>query len=123
MNVLRHHLQYNGAQCVDSLSEFSSPSIPKTGQGLYVMVPYKTPTSEVPSTDELAFECEVVTDMWLERCLDARTLVPPEAHVASTPFQKIPIPGKPCSTQTWKIGTDSPRVHGNEDLLYGICAH
>jgi DNA replication regulator DPB11 len=58
------------------------------------MVPYKTPRSEIPSTDDLAFECEIVTDMWLERCLDARTLVPPESHVASTPFPKFPIPGE-----------------------------
>ncbi|CAL5870835.1 uncharacterized protein PFLUO_LOCUS5076 [Penicillium psychrofluorescens] len=100
--VLRHHLQFNGAQLVDSLSEFSRPSIPKTGRGLYIMVPYKTPRSEIPSTDDMAFECEIVTDMWLERCLDARTLVPPESHVASTPFPKFPIPGfsgmRICST-------------------------
>lgn len=66
------------------------------------MVPYKTPRSEIPSTDDMAFECEVVTDMWLERCLDARALVPPESHVASTPFPKFPIPGfsgmRICST-------------------------
>lgn len=87
------------------------------------MVPYKIPISEVPSTDELAFECEVVTDMWLERCLDARTLVPPEAHVASTPFQRIPIPGKSFSRQTKQLGTDLYRIRGNEDLLNRICAH
>lgn len=86
---------------MDTLNDFSRPSIPKTGQGLYIMVPYKTPRSDVPSTDDLAFECEVVTDMWLERCLDARSLVPPESHVASTPFAKFPIPGEffPCQTE------------------------
>ena len=66
------------------------------------MVPYKTPRSDIPATDDLAFECEIVTDMWLERCLDARALVPPEIHVASTPFPKFPIPGfsgmRICST-------------------------
>lgn len=93
MTILQEHLGYNGAQCVKSLSEFSSPSIPKTGHGLYIMVPYNTPRSKVPSTDDMAFECEVVTDMWLERCLDARALVPPETHVASTPFPKFPLPG------------------------------
>ncbi|KAJ5140256.1 hypothetical protein N7448_003664 [Penicillium atrosanguineum] len=102
MSVLRHHLQFNGAQCVETLSEFSRPSIPKTGQGLYIIVPYKTDISEIPSTDDLAFECEIVTDMWLERCLDARALVSPESHVASTPFPKFPLPGfsgmRICST-------------------------
>ncbi|KAJ5098673.1 hypothetical protein N7532_005674 [Penicillium argentinense] len=102
IGVLRDHLGYNGAQCVNSMNEFSSPSIPKTGQGLYMIVPYRTPRSEIPSTDDLAFECEVVTDMWLERCLDTKALVPPESHVASTPFPKFPLLGFPgmriCST-------------------------
>ena len=78
---------------MNSLSEFSSPSIPKTGQGLYIMVPFQTPMSEVPSTDDMAFECEVVTNMWLEKCLHARSLVPPESYVPSIPFFRIPIPG------------------------------
>ncbi|QQK40420.1 BRCT [Penicillium digitatum] len=91
--VLREHLTYNGAQLVDSLNEFSSPTIPKTGHGLFIMVPYQTPTTAIPSTDEMAFECEVVTEMWLERCIDARAFVLPESHVASTPFPKFPIPG------------------------------
>ncbi|KAJ5107248.1 hypothetical protein N7456_003923 [Penicillium angulare] len=102
MGVLYRHLGFNGAQCVKSLSEFSRPSIPKTGQGLYIMIPYQTPRSEVPSTEEMAFECDVVTDMWLEKCLHARALIPPESHVASTPFPIFPIPGfagmRVCST-------------------------
>ncbi|KAJ5713092.1 uncharacterized protein N7483_010273, partial [Penicillium malachiteum] len=102
VGILHRHLDSNGAQCVESLAEFSRPSIPKTGQGLYIMVPYQTPRKEVPSTDDMAFECDVVTDMWLEKCLHARKLVPPESHIASTPFPKFPIPGLPgmrvCST-------------------------
>ncbi|KAJ5178176.1 uncharacterized protein N7500_000875 [Penicillium coprophilum] len=105
--VLREHLTYNGAKLVESLNEFSSPTIPKTGHGLFIMVPYQTPRSEIPSTDEMAFECEVVTEMWLERCIDARAFVPPESHVASTPFPRFPIPGFPelriCSTGFGRI--------------------
>ncbi|KAL4868075.1 hypothetical protein BDV12DRAFT_170310 [Aspergillus spectabilis] len=101
-NVLRNHLSYNGARLVDSMSEFSRPDIPKIGHGLYIIVPYKTPRSSVPSTDDLAFECEVVTDMWLERCLDAKTLVSPESHIANTPVSSFPVKGlsgmRICST-------------------------
>ncbi|GAQ09828.1 S-M checkpoint control protein rad4 [Aspergillus lentulus] len=101
-SVLRHHLSYNGAQLVSSLSEFSRPEIPKRGHGLYTIVSYKTPRSEIPSTDDLAFECDVVTDMWLERCLEAKALVPPESYIACTPLPVFPIPGfhgmKICST-------------------------
>ncbi|KJK68612.1 twin BRCT domain protein [Aspergillus parasiticus SU-1] len=93
-NVLRQHLSFNGAQLVSSLGEFSRPDIPKRGHGLYTIVPYKMPRAQVPSTDDLAFECEIVTDMWLERCLDAKALVPPESHIANTPIPRIPIPGK-----------------------------
>ncbi|KAL2838807.1 hypothetical protein BJY01DRAFT_32462 [Aspergillus pseudoustus] len=100
--VLREHLSFNGAQLVDSLSEFSRPDIPKTGDGIYIIVPYKTPQSQGPSTEDLAFECETVTDMWLERCLDAKTLVSPESHIANTPLPSFPINGlsgmKICST-------------------------
>ncbi|CAG8258125.1 unnamed protein product [Penicillium salamii] len=105
--VLREHLTYNGARLVDSLNDFSRPSIPKTGHGLFIMVPYQTPRSEIPSTDDMAFECEVVTEMWLERCIDARAFVPPESHVASTPFPDFPLPGFPemriCSTGFGRI--------------------
>ncbi|KAE8139901.1 BRCT domain-containing protein [Aspergillus pseudotamarii] len=106
-NVLRQHLSFNGAQLVGSLSEFSRPDIPKRGHGLYTIVPYKMPRAQVPSTDDLAFECEVVTDMWLERCLDAKALVPPESHIANTPIPRFPIPGfdgmKICSTGVSRI--------------------
>lgn len=104
---------------VVSLSEFSRPEIPKRGHDLYIIVPYTTPRTKVPSTDDLAFECEVVTDMWLERCLDAKALVLPESHVANTPLLRSPIPGmspahmiEPC-TNTYRFPWD-------EDLLYGV---
>ncbi|PYH43775.1 BRCT domain protein [Aspergillus saccharolyticus JOP 1030-1] len=106
-NVLRHHLSFNGAQLVGSLSEFARLDIPKTGHGLYTIVPFKMPKAQVPSTDDLAFECEVVTEMWLERCLDAKTLVPPESHVANTPIPSVPVQGfdglKICSTGFFRI--------------------
>ncbi|KAL4936662.1 hypothetical protein BDV06DRAFT_204574 [Aspergillus oleicola] len=92
-NVLRNHLSFNGAQLVSSLSEFSRPDIPKRGHGLYIIVPYKTTRSSVPSTDDLAFECDIVTDMWLERCLDTKTLVSPESHLANTPIPSFPVEG------------------------------
>ncbi|KAL4889606.1 hypothetical protein BDV59DRAFT_195574 [Aspergillus ambiguus] len=92
-NVLHHHLSFNGAQIIGSLNEFSRPDIPKRGHGLYIIVPYKMPRNKIPSTDDLAFECEIVTDMWLERCLDSKSLVPPESHVANTPVPSFPLKG------------------------------
>lgn len=79
---------------MNHLNDFSSHKFPKTGEGLYIITSHKIPRSEVPSTDDMGFDCEIVTDLWLERCLDSRTFVSPEAHVTSTPFPKLPIPGK-----------------------------
>ncbi|OJJ51068.1 hypothetical protein ASPZODRAFT_148431 [Penicilliopsis zonata CBS 506.65] len=102
VKVLSHHLEFNGAQLVASLSEFARPEIPKTGHGLYTIVPYKMPKSQIPCTDDMAFECEVVTDMWLEQCLDVKALVSPDSHVANKPFPRFPIAGfnglRICST-------------------------
>ncbi|KAJ9365999.1 nucleotide excision repair factor [Paecilomyces variotii] len=101
-SVLQQHLEFNGAQIVPSLNEFASPSIPKIGHGLYMIVPHKTKRSDIPSTDDMAFEVDIVTEMWLERCLDCRSFVPPESHVASTLINEFPIEGfrgmKICST-------------------------
>ncbi|EED22877.1 BRCT domain protein [Talaromyces stipitatus ATCC 10500] len=102
VDVLRHHLVVNGANLVQHLSDFSSHNIPKNGKCLYIISSYKIPRSEVPSTDDKGFSCEQVTDMWLERCLDANSLVSPEIHVMSTPFPHMPLKGfeglKICST-------------------------
>lgn len=91
--MLRQHLTFNGAQIVGSLNDFSHPDIPKTGHGLYIVVSHRIPRSQIPSTDDMAFECEVVTDMWLERCLDAKAFVSPESHVANMPVPVFPVPG------------------------------
>ncbi|QGA14226.1 hypothetical protein EYB26_001879 [Talaromyces marneffei] len=102
VDVLRHHLGVNGANVVQHLNDFSSSNIPKNGNSLYIISSYKTPRSDVPSTDDNGFSCELVTDMWLERCLDANTFVSPETHVTSTPFPHMPLKGfeglKICST-------------------------
>ena len=107
---------------VDSLIEFSRPAIPKTGHGLFIMVPYQTPRSEIPSTDDMAFECEVVTEMWLERCIDARAFVPPESHVASTPFPKFPIPGEILLVSIFD-SSNRLRISGNAHLLHWFWAY
>lgn len=76
------------------LNDFSSHDIPKDGESLYIIASYKIPRSEVPCTDDKGFSCKVVTDMWLERCLDTKALVSPETHVTSTPFPRLPLNGE-----------------------------
>lgn len=67
------------------------------------MVPFQTPRSQVPSTDDMAFECEIVTNMWLEKCLHAKALVSPDSYIPSIPFLTVPIPGKTTGATNVKL--------------------
>ena len=58
-----------------------------------MVVPYDLPRREIPRIDEDLEELEIVTDMWVERCLRRQAFVAPEAHITSTPFPRFPIPG------------------------------
>jgi hypothetical protein len=60
----------------------------------YILVPFNLPRTQIPSlNDDDDLEPEVVTDMWIEKCLHSKSFVPPEAHITSTPFPRFPIPG------------------------------
>lgn len=65
-----------------------------SGISSYILVPYNLPRKEIPSLeDEAESEPDVVTDMWIEKCLHSKSFVPPEADITSTPFPRFPIPG------------------------------
>ncbi|EER38764.1 BRCT domain-containing protein [Histoplasma capsulatum H143] len=95
------HLLSRDAQIVSSLSALAS-EVPMNGHATYILVPHNLPRSEIPSIDDLVIEPEIVTDLWIEKCLHNNALVPPEAHITSTPFPKFPIPAfqglRVCST-------------------------
>ena len=78
----------------DLLKEFSNPQTASAYDGVYIIVPHQLPRPQIPSTENLTLECKLVTEMWLERCLDAKSLVPPESHITNTPLPRFPIPGK-----------------------------
>ncbi|KAK2857284.1 hypothetical protein FQN49_004856, partial [Arthroderma sp. PD_2] len=59
---------------------------------LFMVVPFNMPRREIPGIDEDMDELEIVTDMWIERCLRSHAFIAPEAHITSTPFPKFPIP-------------------------------
>ncbi|PGH03559.1 DNA replication regulator DPB11 [Blastomyces parvus] len=99
--ILETHLISRDAQIVSSLNELAR-DIPATGPAMYILVPHNLPRSELPSIDDFVIEPEIVTDLWIEKCLHNNALVPPEAHITSTPFPKFPIPAfqglRVCST-------------------------
>ncbi|OJD13454.1 hypothetical protein AJ78_06088 [Emergomyces pasteurianus Ep9510] len=99
--ILETHLLSRGAQIVSTLRALVE-DIPITGPAIYILVPHNLPRSEIPSIDDFATEPEIVTDLWVEKCLHNNALIPPEAHITSTPFPKFPIPAfeglRVCST-------------------------
>ncbi|EEH15750.2 hypothetical protein PABG_05837 [Paracoccidioides brasiliensis Pb03] len=99
--ILETHLLSRGAQLVTSLSRLAGDTT-TNGPGMYVLVPYNLPRSEIPSLDDFVIEPQVVTDLWVEKCLHNNSLIPPESHITSTPFPRFPIPAfhglRVCST-------------------------
>ncbi|EFE41119.1 BRCT domain protein [Trichophyton verrucosum HKI 0517] len=86
--ILEVHLIAQDARISPSLDDLL-----KHNNQLFMVVPYDLPRREIPRIDEELDELEIVTDMWVERCLRSQAFVAPEAHITSTPFPRFPIPG------------------------------
>ncbi|KAK2748135.1 hypothetical protein FQN57_001259 [Myotisia sp. PD_48] len=96
--ILESYLLAHDATVSPSLDDLLKSN---DGDRTFMLVPFDLPQQNVNSQDE-EDELEIVTDMWIERCLHGQTFVPPEAHITSTPFPKFPISAfqgmKICST-------------------------
>ncbi|KAL1955407.1 hypothetical protein VTO42DRAFT_8563 [Malbranchea cinnamomea] len=93
VKILRSHLLSHDARIVSSLQELLDTSTNPSGTGIYILVPYNLPRSQMPSIDEdTEPHPEIVTDMWIEKCLHSHSFVPPESHITSTPVPRFPIP-------------------------------
>jgi DNA replication regulator DPB11 len=57
--------------------------------------------SDVPKAPQGSDYLEIVTDMWLERCLHCTECVDPRAHPTSAPFRIFPIPGMSNALPEW----------------------
>jgi DNA replication regulator DPB11 len=87
--VLRNVLKENGAFLVDSLIDMVM--LPHMFRGLFVIVPYSMPRTDIPSVETVLPTPRVVTDMWIERCLAYKAYLDPDEHPAATPVGKFPI--------------------------------
>ncbi|KAK2798625.1 hypothetical protein FQN50_008783 [Emmonsiellopsis sp. PD_5] len=94
--ILETHLLSRDAKIVPSRKALVGNTPADNSSNMYILVPYNLPRSKIPSIDDFEDELEIVTDLWIEKCLHNNSLVPPEAHITSTPFPKFPIPV--CST-------------------------
>jgi DNA replication regulator DPB11 len=89
--VLRNVLKENGAFLVDSLIDMVK--MPDMFRGLFVIVPYSMPRTDIPSVEAVLPTPRVVTDMWIERCLAYKAYLDPDEHPAATPVGQFPIDG------------------------------
>jgi DNA replication regulator DPB11 len=69
----------------------SRPAGENGSNGFYVVVPYTLPREDVPSCYE---DNEIVTEMWIERCMVANTTFNPRELIMCTPMPG-PFP-RPC---------------------------
>ena len=88
--ILRKCLVDNGAIVVDALME-KNAHLRIQNQPSFMIVPYNRSRSDIPSNGALGLGQRVVTDMWLERCLDHKTFEKPDDCPTSTPAPSFPI--------------------------------
>jgi DNA replication regulator DPB11 len=92
ISILRHHILTNDGEIPASLA-MEEGGDPSRIQRRFLVIPYTHPYSEIPSTEGITPPPEVVTDLWAERCLQAKRFYEPDEHVLSRPIQVVPIPG------------------------------
>ncbi|KAI1958358.1 DNA helicase [Ophidiomyces ophidiicola] len=88
VSILENHLISRDAVLVRSRNELSDKD---EREYRYILIPYNTPPSEIPSTTSSNDDVQIVTDMWVEKCLHSNAFLPPEAHTTSTPIPRFPI--------------------------------
>jgi len=97
MPILESHLRSHGAHFVEKLDQLLS--LDGTS---FLLIPHTTIKSDALTMLEGRQEPELVTDLWIERCLYQKRFEPPSLNVTSTPFCRFPITGfanlKICST-------------------------
>lgn len=121
-NILRQHLDSNGAAVVCDaidLDKFASDDI---GQG-FVLVPHDV-QPDVTSLPEVAGGMSLVTNWWVERCLHGKCLVDP-TDVLCRPFDKLSISGSCLLSreQRRQAYANQFRIRGSYDQLYRLCGH
>jgi DNA replication regulator DPB11 len=88
---LQHHILSNDGEITESLSE--SADTGNSTRRMFVIVPYSHPFSDIPSVEHFGFPPEIVTDMWVERCLQHKRFFEPAEHVLGRPIRRFPITG------------------------------
>jgi DNA replication regulator DPB11 len=82
----------NGGIFVDTLEALST-SLSEQQCSPIVIISHDHPRTEMPSINGIEPTPDVVTEMWVEKCISAGTRVSPDEYPFSRPVQQFPIPG------------------------------
>ncbi|KAL5427530.1 hypothetical protein PMIN04_001295 [Paraphaeosphaeria minitans] len=88
-NILREHLDSNGAVVVCDAAELEQFAADDLGEG-FVLVPHDVQPN-LTSLPDAAGAMSVVTNWWVERCLHGKCLVDPTDFVLCKPFDKLNV--------------------------------
>lgn len=86
--VLVRHVISHDAEVVSSLDElYQLPSAKPL-----IVVPYTLPSSEFPPIAQTQ-KARFVTELWVEKCMEAKAFIDPETYPLGRPLPKGPLPG------------------------------
>lgn len=93
-NILRNHLEKNGARVlsIDETEKFPSSDLTRGYLVLPNDVEVDVASGSLP--ERAGSTMNLVTNWWVERCLYGKRLVDPTADVLSRPLDKLSINGK-----------------------------
>ena len=83
----------------------------------YILVPHTIKTADVPNSALLKHPVQTVTDLWVEQCMQTKTLVDPSVYIPGQLPRRIPVEGKAgilgvCkSSCLFEIGFDSQVIN------------
>lgn len=90
--ILQNHLLSNDAEVAECTFEEFTADDATSALTPFVIVPAQLPRSKLPQMESLASPLQILTHMWLEKCLFRKTVVPPAESPACTPFPHFPLP-------------------------------
>jgi DNA replication regulator DPB11 len=90
VSILRDHILSNAGHLLDAVAD---PPTAFDGKRLFLVVPYSLPSSKFPSIQHLDPLPDIVTDLWVERCLHSKQYHKPDEHALSQPLPRFPISG------------------------------
>lgn len=87
-DLVRHFLLSHHAEISNTIGELSSALVDRS----FVVIPHDMPAFDIPDIPQPDKSIRIVTEWWIEHCLEAKTFIDPPDYVLGLPFPVFPIP-------------------------------